>query len=49
MVDKSALAKRIWGRMNEASLPARIVSLVFVMTAIVAMSFCQDGLLNPLG
>ncbi len=40
---KRTMAERMWGRMGTIELPARVVSLVFVATAIVAMSFCQLG------
>ncbi|MBQ9042133.1 MAG: hypothetical protein IJ111_15270 [Eggerthellaceae bacterium] len=40
---KRTAASRFWGRMYDVTLPARVVSLVFVLAAIVSMSFCQLG------
>ena len=38
------LALRLfWGRMADLEMPERIASLLFVMAAIAAMSFCQLG------
>ncbi|MBE6472653.1 MAG: HAMP domain-containing protein [Coriobacteriaceae bacterium] len=37
------LGELVWGRMADAGRPMRIVSLVFVLVAIVSMSFCQLG------
>lgn len=37
------IAGYFWGRMAEFALPNRIVALLFVVTSIAAMSFCQLG------
>ena len=40
---KRSASSILWGRMAECKLSERVVSLVFVTVAIVAMSFCQLG------
>lgn len=38
--------QRMWGRMRAFDVPARVVSLVFVVASVAAMSFCQLGFWN---
>ena len=37
----STLTRLFWGQLEHASQPKRIVALVFTMTSIAALSFCQ--------